>query len=154
QAVERQLTEVEALRRPAAAVVDPEQVVDRLNRLAEVLARGDPTRGNLELSLHIDSIRCYQDARVVVRTCKLGALAGATDLLSQPDAVAPESSAASGEALVAKPRRRAVRRVGEADGDQSELYAAAHAAAAVDRFPGLGPEWFWEDTFHIPPRTT
>src|SRR5262249_22477839 len=94
------------------------------------------------------------DARVVVRTCKLGALAGATDLLAQPDAVAPEASSASGEALVAKPRRRAVRRVGEADGDQSELYAAAHAAAAVDRFRGLGAERVWEHTFHIPPRTT
>jgi hypothetical protein len=153
QAVERQLAEVEALGRHATAVVDPQQVVDRLNRLGEVLARGDPTRGNLELSLHIDAIRYHQDGRVVVRTCKLGALAGTSDLLAQPEAVSPEACPAAGKVMVAKPRRRAVRRVGNADGEQGDLYAAAHAAAAVDRFAGLGPEWFWEETFHIPPRT-
>ncbi len=54
------------------------------------------------------------------------------------------------EAMAAKPRRRAVRRVVAEDGNQAALQAAAHQAADVDRFAGLGPEWFWEDTFQVP----
>ena len=89
------------------AVVNPQQVVDRLNRLADVLARNNPTRGNVELSLHIDQICCHDDGRVVVRTCKLGALAGTIDLLAgravgKTDVPAPREHGRS-----ATPRRRA-----------------------------------------------
>ncbi len=73
-------------------MVDAQQVVDRLNRLAEVLAAQNPSHTNLELSLHIDAIRCYQDGRVVVRTCKLGGLAGSTDLLARPQEVPPQGT--------------------------------------------------------------
>jgi hypothetical protein len=153
QEVERQLAEAEGLRRQVDTVIDAEQVVDRLNRLAEVLAARNPSRTNLELSLHIDHIRCYQDGRVVVRTCKLGALAGSTDLLAGPENVTPPATPNAGEARAAKPRRRAVRRVVADDGNQAALQAAAHQAADVDRFAGVGPEWFWEDTFQLPRKT-
>jgi hypothetical protein len=152
QEVKRQLAEVDALRRQARTVVDVQQVVDRLNRLAEVLAAQNPSRTNLELSLHIDAIRCYQDGRVVVRTCKLGALAGSTELLARPQDVAGQGTPSDGEVMTAKPRRRAVRRVADGDGNQAELQAAAHQAADVERFAGLGPEWFWVDTFQVPPK--
>jgi hypothetical protein len=35
-----------------------------------------------------------------------------------------------------------------------ELQEAAVMAADVHRFAGLGPEWFWEDTFQMPRRKT
>jgi hypothetical protein len=153
QEVEGQLAKVDALRRQAGAVVDAQHVVDRLNRLADVLAAQNPSRTNLELSLHIDAIRCYQDSRVVVRTCKLGALAGSTELLARPGDVGPQDAPNPGEAMTATPRRRAVRRVADGDGNQAELQAAAHQAADVDRFANLGPEWFWEDVFQVPRKT-
>jgi hypothetical protein len=153
QEVERQLAEVDALRQRAETVVDAQQVVDRLNRLAQVLATQSPSRTNLELSLHIDALRCYQGGRVVVRTCKLGALAGSTDLLARPGDGCARGSAGDSEAMTAKPRRRAVRRVAADDGNQADLQAAAHQAADVDRFTGLGPEWFWEDTLQVPRKT-
>jgi hypothetical protein len=153
QEVERQLAEVDALHRQAGTVADAQQVVDRLNRLAEVLAAQNPSRTNLELSLHIDAIRCYQDGRVVVRTCKLGALAGSADLLARPQDASPQDPVSVDEATVAKPRRRAVRRVAADGGNQAELQAAAHQAADVDRFAGLGPEWFWDDVLHVPRKT-
>ena len=153
QEIAGQLAELDALRRRTGTVVEAQQVVDRLNRLAEVLATQNPSRTNLELSLHIDTIRCYQDGRVVVRTCKLGALAGSRELLAQSQDIPAEGTSADSAAMVAKPRRRAVRRVVAEDGEQGELQAAAHQAADVDRFAGLGPEWFWEDTFQMPPKS-
>jgi hypothetical protein len=153
QEVERQLAEADAVRHQGQAAIDAQQVVDRLNRLAEVLAAQNPSRTNLELSLHIDTIRCYQDGRVAVRTCKLGALAGSVELLARPHQdSSPQDTPSDAEAFTARPRRRAVRRVAAEDGSQAELQAAAHQAADVDRFAGLGPEWFWEDDFRIPPR--
>lgn len=154
QEVEGQLAAVDSLRRQAGAVVDPAQVVDRLNRLDEVLAAQNPSRTNLELSLHIEGVRCYRDGRVVVRSCKLGALAGSMELLARPGDVPPQGRPSDGEAMVATPRRRTVRRVVADDGDQAALHAAAHQAADVDRFAGLGPEWFWEDVLQRPPKTS
>ena len=153
QEVERQLAEVDAARRLADAVYDAEHVVARLNRLADVLAAQNPSRTNLELSLHIDAIRCNQDGHVAVRTCKLGALARGVELLARTGDGLPPATPSDGEAMTARPRRRAVRRVAADDGDQAALQAAAHQAADVDRFVGLGPEWFWEDSLQVPRKT-
>jgi hypothetical protein len=152
QVVEDQLGEDDARRRRAGAVVDAVQVVDRLNRLADVLAAQNPSRTNLELSLHTDAIRCYRDGRVVVRTCKLGALAGSAVLLARPHDVPRQAAPSDGKAIAAKPRRRALRRVAADDGNQAALQAAAHQAADVDRFACLRSEWFWEDTLQVPRR--
>jgi hypothetical protein len=153
QAIEGQMAEIDAMRRRTEAVVDPEQVVDRLNRLAEILAGQNPSRTNMELSLHIDTIQSYRDGRIVVRTCMLGALAGTAELFSRPPDVSPQGTAGASDAMVAKPRRRALRRVVADDGNQSALQAAAHEAADVDRFADLGPEWFWVDEFRLPEKT-
>lgn len=150
QGIEQQLAEIESLPRRAEAVVDPQEVVNRLNDLADLLATQNPSRTNLELSLHIDTICCYQDGRVVVRTCKLGALAGSTELLAKPGELPSPDSSGDPAAFVAKPRRRTLRRVSDCDGDHAALQAAAHRAADVNRFAGLGDEWFWVDEFLIP----
>jgi DNA invertase Pin-like site-specific DNA recombinase len=154
QEIEQQLAEVDALQRRVSAVVDAQQVVDRLNRLADVLAAHNPSRTNMELSLHIDAIRCFQDGSVAIRTCKLGALAGSTDLFARPQAASKHDTAGDSLAMAAKPRRRAVRRVSDEGVNQSEMRDAAHRAADVHRFSGLGPEWFWEDSFQIPVKKT
>lgn len=152
QEIGQQLFEAEELRRNARAIVDPRQVVDRLNRLADVLAVQNPTRTNLELSLHIDSIRCYEDGRVIVRTCKLGALAGSTELFAEKGKVA-SPGACDSAAIAARPRRRSVRRITDGGENSAQLQAVAHEAADVNRFAGLGEEWFWEDEFTIPEAT-
>jgi hypothetical protein len=152
QEIERQQAECDQHRQQVDQVVDPRQVVDRLDRLSEILAGSDPTMANLELSLHIDGITCFQDGRVIVRTCKLGALAPASGLLANPapTAVVPASPSGDGTPR-ATPRRRARLRVADG-GDERDLRAAAQAAACVHRFSGLDPAWFWEDTFQVPAR--
>ena len=80
--VARTLAAADAADRCRDRILDPAAVVDRLNRLADVLVARDPTRSNIELAQHIEGIYCFDDGRVVVRTCKLGALAGATDLVA------------------------------------------------------------------------
>ena len=64
-------------------LLDPRQVLERMNRLAEVLASGNVTFGNLELGRHIDRIAAYPDGHVVMRTNKLGVFEGASVLLSR-----------------------------------------------------------------------
>jgi hypothetical protein len=153
QEIESQLGDADALQRCAETILKPEPIMDRINRLAEVLDAQNASRTNLELSLHIDVIRCFQAGRVVVRTCKLGALAGSIELLARPEEASTSATAGNGEAIAAKPRRRAVRRVAAGGSDQAELQAAAHHAADVHRFAGLEPEWFWEDSFQLPRKT-
>jgi len=68
-------------------------VLDRLHCLSAVLAGGNPSALNVELALHIDRIAYYEGGRVVVRTCRLGALAAAANLVRD-------------EALAGSPGRR------------------------------------------------
>jgi hypothetical protein len=151
--LERQLAEHEAARERIRTVVNPQQTVDQLNRLAEILAGDNPTRGNLELALHIDSIRCYQDGRVVMRTCKLGALAGVAEVVANPNAGEACDAVEETGVVRATPRRRARLRVANRDERGDDLRAAAAMAADIHRFAGLGPEWFWEETFDMPEKT-
>jgi len=133
-------------------VLDPNAVVKQLNRLADVLAANDPTRANLELSLHIDQINCFDDGTVVLRTCKLGALTGAVDLLAAPDPGTGKVSNADSEVKEVNPRRRARLRTDPFAEDRADLEAASHFAADPERFAGLADHWFWEDVFQIPDR--
>jgi DNA invertase Pin-like site-specific DNA recombinase len=131
--------------------VDCQKVLDRLGRLPEVLALNNPTRANLELSLHIDRIDCFQDGKVVMRTCKLGALAGAVEMLARNDQSDSAQGATTADYSVcgtaqATPRRRARLRV---DGG-ADVKAAVNTAADPNRFAGLDDRWFWEDVFEIP----
>ena len=50
--------------RATKMTISNDEIIERLNRLDDILAKGDPTRMNLELSLHIDRITCYRNGRV------------------------------------------------------------------------------------------
>lgn len=136
----------------AEQLVEPEQVLRRLERLADVLAAEDPTRGNLELSLHIDRITCFRDERVQLRMCKLGIVPDAVELLATTVIKTPVDGKpvpALSNAPQSRARRRGKLRVVEDDVDV-DLRAQAHFVADVDRFAGLGDEWFWLDEFKMP----
>jgi DNA invertase Pin-like site-specific DNA recombinase len=131
-------------------ILDSTQILDCLGRLPEVMALHNPTLGNLELSLHIDRIDCFHDGKVVMRTCKLGALTGAVEMLANNGTPQTGPAAANGDGTQrATPRRRARLRV---DGG-ADVKAAANMAADPNRFAGLDEQWFWEDVFYIPEKT-
>ena len=147
QAIEAELSELmqEGLR--AEQLVQPEHVLDRLDHLADVLAANDPTRGNLELSLHIDRITCYRDNRVTLRMCKLGLMPNALELLALSVVKPPGEGPANSK--VSRARRRGKLRVVEDDG-MVDLRAQADFITDPDRFVGLGDQFFWIDEFRIP----
>ncbi|WP_145087327.1 hypothetical protein [Anatilimnocola aggregata] len=103
------------------------------------------------LSHHIDTIWCDDTGHVVIRTCKLGALAGDLTLFIT-DSSRPQGSASDAvpAKFCAKPRRRARLDInGAIDDDEAEI-EANEFAVDTDRFAGLGPEWFAEDHFDVP----
>lgn len=135
----------------AEALVEPDQVLCRLNKLASVLAQNSPTLGNLELSLHIDRIQCSADGEVTMRTCKLGSLPDGVAMLAEsPQPAAGTDSGAGNSKPPPKPRRRGRLRVDESDDDDEELEAARDFVTDPRRFAGLGDEWFWMDRFQVP----
>jgi hypothetical protein len=129
-----------------------------LDHLADVLANYGPTVGNLELSLHIDRIDCAQDGTVTMRTCKLGALTGAVDLLSAEDSESPpvrnnDQHVQSARRRKTGPRRRGRLRVAEVDDQRrADPRALTDFVADPNRFSGLAEDWFWYDSFQIPER--
>lgn len=139
----------------AAQLVGERDVLERLQRLSDVLAGGDPTFGNIELALHIERIDCFHDERVVMKTCKLRGLYEVVDLLVDAELplviIEPESDGAS-VAYVANPRRRARRRFFDHEHGGAEARAMADFAADPNRFAGLGQDWFWVDEFTVPKR--
>lgn len=147
QEIEAQLSELDQTGVQVEQLVQPEQVVERLERLADVLATNDPTRGNLELSLHIDRITCRKDGGVQLRMCKLGIMPDAVELLATPKVKPPGAEPA--KAIASRARRRGKLRVVDDDAEV-DLRAQADFIADVDRFAGLGDEWFWIDEFAIP----
>lgn len=131
-------------------VVTAAEMADRLNRLAEILMADDPSRANVELALHIEVIKGFQDGRVVVRTSKLGALAGDRDFAVANGITVEGEDAASRSPYPGKPRRLARRRLGGTDRDSDDLKEEADWACNADRFADHGPDWFWEDELSIP----
>ena len=153
--IENCLAEEKANRNSVGQAFDRHEVVKRLNRLEDVLATNNPTLGNLELSLHIDRIDAFPDGRVVMRTSKLGALAGATSLIRREGGdCSPEQAAPGGDGLNrVPPRRRARLRVDDPIDADSDPRAAVDTAIDPHRFAGMDVDWFWEDTFQVPEPT-
>ena len=124
-----------------------------------ILAKQNPTLGNLELSLHIDKIVCSPDDTVTMRTCKLGALTEAVGLLASGDgdetgkSVDVERDDKSNSNYRVTRRRRGRLRVADADDGSVDMRALADFAADPDRFAGLDEQWFWHDVFHIPDKS-
>lgn len=151
--IEASDSEQAARRQQAEAVLDPQQVLDRLDSLADVLAQNNPTLGNLELSLHIDRIDCHPDGRLEMRLCKLGGLTDAVELLANP--LGEHDHADQAQPPERRADRRGVRlrsrlRVHDAEGNVDHLRSLAEFAADPDRFQGLPPEWFEVVTFQAP----
>jgi DNA invertase Pin-like site-specific DNA recombinase len=145
--LEQQLRELEHAGKVAEELLDVKTVLDRLNRLDQVLAGANPTLTNVELSRHIDRIDVHSEGRVVLRGCRLGVLDDAVHLLSKPvsDAPLPE---AVGKVTHALPRARPKLRVdaGELDPTPRELSQSSD----LNRFAGLDESWFWNQTLEIP----
>ena len=153
--IERGLAVLDSKDAQLARSLDPQLVLENLHRLDKVLESANPTMVNAELSMHIDRIDAYPDYRVVMRTCRLGVFEGAEALLSCPDGVEGDvtpSDSASTESCTPKvrPRRRAKLRVEPSFSDDARPGPAACDVQDPDRFAGLRPNWFWEDTFELP----
>jgi hypothetical protein len=134
----------------AEELLDPQEILRRIDCLDDLLAGDNVTLGNLELSLHIDKIVCSPEGKVVLRTCKLGGLTGAVDMLKEPCLGNDVQSDGPDVLQSAKSRRRGRARLGEADDDREEMRALSEFACDTNRFAGLPKEWFWHDEFVIP----
>ncbi|HAW29133.1 MAG TPA: hypothetical protein DCY03_13605 [Planctomycetaceae bacterium] len=136
-----------------AELLNPDLVVESLNRLDEVLAGENATRGNLELSLHIDRIECFRDGHVKMKMCRLGSLPQCLEFMkynSIDSEGGGDSATIDRQEHQATPRRRAKLRVESIGPEGKELDTAAAFAADPERFSGLGPEWFEEIKFDVP----
>lgn len=155
---ERRQGELESLLRDAdyfdrrvRTRIEPAEVIEALNRLDEVLANGNPTRGNLELSMHIDRITCFPDGTVTLRTCKLGSLPHVVESFSEEGRC--NQVAANCERKKLGPRRRTRLRVLDDAVTDVDVRTLADFAGDPNRFADLGNEWFWLDVFHMPAPT-
>jgi hypothetical protein len=126
-------------------LLDPAAALARLRRLADVLARGNVTLGNLELGRHIDRIDAFADGSVVMRTSRLGIFEGAIAELSRPGA----APAPAGATPRAKPRRRSRLRVDEPAPGGAMAPGDDQPGLDPRRFDGLDAGWFWEDPVPI-----
>ena len=154
QEIATELAEMQFRSDQAIECVEPERVVDCLQQLDDILASENPSAANLMLSQHIEGIYCNQEGRVVVRTCKLGALAGAIDLVSQDKPEQDSTGGAETESVFsAQPRRRGRLDIGAAIEDDDTAASLNQFAVDPRRFAGLGDEWFSEDVFHLPEKS-
>ncbi len=154
-AIEADLSETAARSQQKQNALDVEMVADQLEQLDQILLSENASAANVMLSQHIDGIYCDGEGTVTIRTCKLGALAGALDLMPREDTSLPlpgTSEATSSDAYLAHPRRRARLNVGAAIDDDDEAASLIDFAVDPDRFGGLGREWFTEDVFQLPER--
>ena len=147
QDIDAEFAELDAAAAGAKRIIQVDDVMTRLDRLADVLAAQNPTRGNLELALHVDRIICRKDARVTLRICKLGVSPDAVQLLASPSLALPQSGDGSTEP--SRSRRRSKLRIIEDDVEE-ELRSQADFIADTHRFEGLGDQWFWTDEFQLP----
>ncbi len=134
-------------------LVDPSDVRDRLGRLAEVLDGECATLANLELSMHIDRIDCFEDGRVVCRSCKLGSVPDAVLWFSHTKELLGRNGTQSSDGYQTKARRRAWMQVEDNSFTDERLRDRINMATNPQRFDSLPSEWFWVDEFQIPEPT-
>lgn len=132
------------------SALDPRGVAEGLNEMTAILASENPSAVNVMLSQHIEGIYCDTSGKVRVRTCRLGALAGALPLL--PRNVAGGGTTDSGGVAEAVTRRLTRRDIAGAIEDDDQADAAIDFAVDPGRFAGLGQQWFHDDEFEVPRR--
>ncbi|EMI44888.1 Resolvase domain protein [Rhodopirellula sp. SWK7] len=134
-------------------LVDPREVRERLDRLAEVLDGECATLANLELSMHIDRIDCFTDGRVVCRSCKIGSIPDAVLWFSQTKELLEPNRDSDGSGYQTKARRRAWMQVEDNSFTDERLRDRINLATDPHRFDSLPRDWFWVDEFQIPEPT-
>lgn len=149
--IETELAALDATQIDLSQQITHQDIQARLDRLADILAKNDPTSGNLELSLHIDRIGCNAEGNVQLRMCKLGVLPEAIDLLAITDGD-PNQSEGDNDRSTKKsgPRRRGRSRVDSLAFEDCDRSALLDFAADTDRFAAVPEDWFWVDSFQVP----
>jgi hypothetical protein len=135
------------------AALDMGKAIEALRRFSDVMSRMNPAEVNIELAKHIESINCYEDGRVTMRTTKVGLFGGATTMLSRnassdPDAIDGQPGPKVPGRIT--PRRRGKLRVPVGGDSPSTTMAQADARLDPARFEGLASPFFWEDDFVTP----
>jgi site-specific DNA recombinase len=151
QSIARELSELAIHDTVCRKAVEPIRIAELLAGLATVLGGQNVSAGNLMLAQHIDAIVCPMEGPIVIRTCKLGALAGDLELFRRVDDGDTGSESSNLSLPRAAPRRRACLNTGDAM-DPDIAAAANQFAGDPHRFAGLGSEWFNEDAYEVPPR--
>jgi hypothetical protein len=146
------LAEKSAHENVLADVIAPSAVEEQLSRLAEVLAKNNPSMGNIELAHHIDRIDCFGSGKIVVRTCTLGVVAGAVDFLANQNGSQGRNAVSQAGVRRVKPRRLTRRRLDSGEPVTEDLKARAAWATDPQRFADLDERWFEERVFTVPKR--
>ena len=144
QEIENSLASEDVRRQCLSSALNSPLVDSRLQQLHNALTGDSPTLINLQLTFHIDAIKCYSDAQVVMKTCKLGTMPEAITLIGR------QHYAATALPDVVEWRRRGARRLGTLTKDAGELKSAAFQVGDPSRFAGLDEQWFWVDRFQVP----
>jgi hypothetical protein len=147
--VQQKLAQSQNGQQTIADVLDVRVALERLRRLDQVLAGGNVTAGNLELSLHIDRIDVFADGRVRMHTSKLGIFEGAVELLAQGGGAAPAAIEVAQSRVIS--RRRNPLRLNDPQYEESLSEAEKLKVTDSDRFTGLDPKWFWHDVLDVRP---
>lgn len=147
--LEESLSQQEQGQQALAAIVEPEQVIARLDRLDKVLNFNNPSLGNIEIAQHVDQITCFPDGKTVLRTCRLGPLPGGVSLFASQEKREQriEELRAEGKATPCKRLKRDLRHLAE---DENEMDELNHWATDPFRFAGLDDVWFEEQEFYPP----
>jgi DNA invertase Pin-like site-specific DNA recombinase len=151
--LELEISQAEDRSQTMTQVINAEDVIGCLRRLDQVMAGGNATLTNFELSRHVEAVEVFPDGRVVMRTCRIGVFEGAIKLLCLG------SAGRQSQTSVAEPDERVrqrLRRKLSVDPGADPLSSEARkidAAADPQRFDGLDFNWFWEDVFEMPAAT-
>lgn len=152
-AIDSRVLELQSSASRSQSALDARAVAERLENLGEILSAENASATNLILAQHIAGIYCDSEGKVVVRLCKLGALGNPRDLGIAVPAEPNVDDASKPDAKPGGLRRRTRRCVASDFNEDDEISDAANDFAVdVSRFGGLGPEWFTEDIFHVPPQ--
>ena len=133
-------------------VLDPKTAVDGLRRLDEVLAGGNPSDINVELSLHIESILVHPDGTVVIRTNRLGVFEGVSEILAGDHVDDGVLDGVDNQPNVFQIRQRALsRRHTTGPAETSKL---AKADGVIEGHIDVPDKWVDEAIFQMPKLTS